>query len=251
MAIERYKIFLTLFKMEKSKVITATTALTTLAVGIGIGASILAASAQDNTTVAPTANTAVTAPAQGMRGGMGFGMKGLNGIKMQNIQTSVEYLDNGTKETLTSTDQDTIAALQKRADKTGKIEFENANKNVTVTTEKISNGIIVTRTSTDAEEVVRIKNRAQMMELMKSLKDSGVDVQDSITRTVTNTNNGVQVTISSDNADVAKLIQLRAANAPEKGGMGLGMEFGKEGRFGKHGGRMQMMQQNGNTNNNQ
>jgi hypothetical protein len=157
---------------------------------------------------------------RGLQKGFGQGaLKNIPLLKKENVVIVVTNLSNGIQETLTTTDSDALAGLKKMAGNiNNKVNNKKSGANdpntpaipkATVKAEVLDNGIVITITSDDADVVKEIQAGAQLRELEKKLRDANVDIKASITRTVVETDKGVQINVSSDNTDVQQLIKLR------------------------------------------
>jgi hypothetical protein len=136
--------------------------------------------------------------------------KPLFDFNMKSVTVTIQYLDNGIKETFVSTDQSVIAQMKQVVTRLNKMnESKPAEAKINVVAEATSTGMVITTTSSDAQVAARIIGESQIRELERKLRDAGVDIKATITRTVTETETGVVITLSSTNADVAKLIKLR------------------------------------------
>ncbi|NJP03902.1 hypothetical protein HC823_01365 [Candidatus Gracilibacteria bacterium] len=86
------------------------------------------------------------------------GMKAEREAFQESITRSVENIDNGVIQTLTSEDPEVVTKLQSREDR----EPQGPHaEDISRVVENISNGIKITLTSDDAEIVERIQNRAE------------------------------------------------------------------------------------------
>ncbi len=135
---------------------------------------------------------------KGKRDGIGFG-KGLKKLhNNENVEISVEKLENGVRKTVTVTDETVLTKIKtqmaeheaKRAE-SGKTEKEGLTKVV----EQTENGFVMTITSTDEEKVAKMHEKAGIMELKKS-----------ITREVVNTATGVVITMTTANAEALEMM---------------------------------------------
>jgi len=212
-------------KIKIGKIITLGVA------GAGLLAMLVGPSAlaQTNGTATSTALTTRQQPARGEGRG-----ERMPPIDFRNATVTVAYLNNGTTETFVSTDAAVIAQMKNHVTRINDMAAKkNAANNGTtakidVTAVATATGMVITTTSTDADTAARIINQAKIRELEKKLADAKVDIKAATTRTVQNTANGVTITISSDNPDVAQLIQLREKYQPQGPGPGMGMGMGME-----------------------
>lgn len=222
-----------------------------------VGTSLLAmlagpsAMAQTNGTATATGLTTKQQPARGE--GRGERMPPRDEMKqdmkldLKDVTITVAYLDNGIKETFVSTTQSVIAQMKKfvtriNAKDTNKDEKKGEDVKINVVAEATATGMVITTTTTDADAAARIINQAKIRELEKKLIDAKVDIKAATTRTVTETDKGVTISITSDNADVASLIKLREKYGMQgprgmmEEGKGFGMGKGKMGK-GRQGNR--------------
>ena len=192
-------------KMKIGKILTLSL------VGAGLLAMLAVPSALAQTAGNTNAN-GLTNKQQPPRGeGLGERMPPLD---MKDVTVTVTYLDNGIKETFVSTSQSVIAQMKQFVTRLNKVDTKKDEKKgdavkINVVAEATATGMVITTTSTDATVAAGIIGRAQIRELEKKLLDAKVDIKAAITRTVQETEKGVIITISSDNADVAQLIKLR------------------------------------------
>ncbi len=137
---------------------------------------------------------------------------------LKNIQRQVKNIDNGVVVTMTSTDADTVKKLQSK-DRPKFPQDKLADKNITVTQSNITNGVQLTITSTDATMVKTIQEREAQGGFMG--KGHGMFGQKgmlkNLDRSVTNVANGVEITMTSTDADtVTKLQAMERPKFPEK-----------------------------------
>ena len=141
------------------------------------------------------------------------------------IERSVENIDNGVIITMTSDDADAVEMLQSREAKGPQ------NDDVTRTQENIDNGVRITITSDDEDTVAKIQEHAaegkgpefgehrgggRRGNMGKGMCDSENfaqmrELSDSIERSVENIDNGVIITMTSDDADAVEMLQSREA----------------------------------------
>lgn len=144
--------------------------------------------------------------------GQGRGGKGRKGGEHGgglNADRAVEKLANGVQLTITSDDADAVTKIQEHAAK----KAEKNREGVSVLVANISNGVIITHTSDDAEMVAKMHERADNLGQGRGGKGGKggerPDFSENTEKTVTNLSNGVQVTITSDDADVVAKLQAK------------------------------------------
>lgn len=172
----------------------------------------------------PSDNTKVTKPQDAAQPQQGVfqpqgdvrppeGQKNPGGIKPFNpgdAVITVEYLNNGIKETFVSKTASVIAQMKQFVKEINKAQTKIGDAaKINIVAEATSTGMVITTTSSDADLAAGIIGRSRIRELEKKLIEAKVDIRAAIKRTVQETEKGVVVTISSDNADVAQLIKLR------------------------------------------
>ncbi len=209
--------------MNKKIAYKASAALATVALGVGVGSSSMLAMAAENSTstqnTKPSIMQWVGKNKMGKHGAEKFG-RGMTGgmggfVNLENTSVTSEKISNGVKETVVGSTAEAIKNIQTVADKLKvkqlnytKMHTSNSDKdkawkmNVTTTVEKTDQGAVITRTSTDNETIARLHNQADIHSVMQKLRAENVDIAAAITRTVTETANGVQINVSSDNASV-------------------------------------------------
>ncbi len=137
------------------------------------------------------------------------------------LTSTIAYQDNGVVLTLTTDDTTRVGQLQKMAAMLKNNQMFK-DRGITVTVENLTNGIKVTLTATDAETIENLKLHGEREELLKKLRSENVDIKEQTNREAVNVDNGVQITITSDNADVARLIQIQEQLKPKEDTMGPG-----------------------------
>ena len=126
------------------------------------------------------------------------------------INREITSISNGAEAKITSDDKDTITKIQDNKDRF-KI-FQKFNENIEISTQDIDNGVLVKATTTDPDTLKEIHNHVEIMNLMQSLREQNIDIQEEINKKVDNLNNGVRIELTSDNKDIVKLLQTRAQN---------------------------------------
>ncbi len=134
----------------------------------------------------------------------GFGI----GQEQKNVTRTVENVDNGVVITLAGTDADAVKAIQERA-----------AKRPVETVTNTADGVKITITSPDSDEVKRLQKRESgkgfgpgMGKGRGPRGESGSGAKapiamDKVTRTVANVDNGVTVTMTTDDATVLAALQ--------------------------------------------
>lgn len=153
------------------------------------------------------------------------------------VESSIEKLADGVRITQTTKDADTLTRLHAMADK------HNLMSQITTTVENVENGVKIRRTSTNADAVklLQEEKQPQMKERPVTAEDLNRPSRPEITHTQSNIDNGVEILITSTDADTVKRLQeMEAKTAGQKGGFPM-MPFGGEGRhpgkgFGARGG---------------
>lgn len=133
---------------------------------------------------------------------------------METVTRSVEKTTNGVVMTMSATDAEAIAALQEHAVKRAGREREN----VTVAITNTANGVVITTTTDDAEQLVKMHERADnpgQGHGGKGGKRGEHGDQLDIERTITNLSNGVEITMTSTDADVVTKMQEREVREPK------------------------------------
>lgn len=175
-----------------------------LALGLLVGGTTGALAIQ-SANAATADQTQETSNEQEFRGrghgpqGAGFMHHGPN--FMQNVDRSVEKIENGVVLTLTTDDADTLQKLQDWSTETPDHEPEFM-QNVTRTVVQLDNGVQITLTSDDSDTVTK---------LQEGPLGGGhhEDFMQNVNRTVENTDNGVIITLTSDDPETVKLLQER------------------------------------------
>lgn len=135
---------------------------------------------------------------------------------LKDVQVTVTNIDNGVQTTLTSTDADTVTKLQERPKPgRGHGPMDLQLKDVQVAVEKINNGVTIKHTSTDADTVKKLQEmEAKMQKHKDQLSPEAADANrparpqlKDVQRTVTNLDNGVQITMTSTDADTVTKLQ--------------------------------------------
>ncbi len=136
------------------------------------------------------------------------------------INREVTNIDNGVEITLTSDNEEAVEFLQNRP------EREPKNENVTRTIENLDNGIKITITSDDEEEIAKIQEHSKNQQpgMNKGRGKRGGNRDDGcaggaffadINREVTNIDNGVEITLTSDNEEAVEFLQNRPEREPK------------------------------------
>ena len=139
---------------------------------------------------------------------------------MESVTRSVEKTTNGTVETISSTDAEVVVKLQANADKRGGKEREN----VTVAIANTANGVMITTTTDDADILAKLHEQADNPTSARGrggkggkrggeMSEEHQAMKDSITKTVTNLDNGVKVAVTSTDSDVVTKMQEREVRA--------------------------------------
>lgn len=149
-----------------------------------------------------------------------------------NTTATVSYTADGFSASLTSSTATGVTELQKITTATLQKNPLFSSTGTTVNVANITGGITVTATSTNATTAQNLINFAKREELMKKLRAAKINIQAVTTRTVSATDSGVQINLSSSNADVAQLIQLNELYKPA---MPTGNNANGFGRRGPHG----------------
>lgn len=168
-----------------------------------------------------------------------------NRPKLKDVKKTVTNLENGVQVTCTSTDADTVKALQsmKRPEPP-----KGADSKVTIVHSNIANGIQVTITSTDAETVKKIqeheKNGGGPMGRQNG--QNHVDFS-KVQKSSANLENGATITLTSTDAATVSKIQDFAKNfkLPPNGRPGRGHRMDGQGRQGQGRGRQNGQSQRG------
>lgn len=227
--------------MKKS---SFTLSLLALAVVSAIGISSMVSFAQAPSQYNQAAPQGQQQQFNGQRRGQGFQGQNQRPGASATIKRTVTNIENGVVVTCTSDNADEVKMIQSHTPPT-----PPADSKVTVVKENLSNGIKVTITSTDAETVKKIQTREAQGGPRGMRGDNGSqddsaqrpELKD-VKRVVTNTDNGVNISITSTDAATVKLIQEREAK----------MGQGQNGlpRFGGHRGPGMGMQRFGGQNGN-
>ncbi len=126
-------------------------------------------------------------------------------LDLSKIKRTVENTAQGVVITLTSDDATIVAKLQEKKDRP-----EPKDSKITHTEEKISNGVKVTISSTDADTAKKVQERedkgGMMMGKMHGVKE-GFKMMKDVKRTVTELDNGISFTLTSDNKDIVAKLQ--------------------------------------------
>lgn len=120
--------------------------------------------------------------------------------QLENVEHTVEKIDDGVVKTLTTSDADTLEKLQSKEAR------EPKNDAVSVVKENIENGVRITETTSDAEVLERMHDRVDHHELKQTVNHS-----------VENIKNGVVVMITSENAEAVEMIQQHSEKKGERG----------------------------------
>jgi len=118
-------------------------------------------------------------------------------LNNNDVAKTYEVIENGVKLTLTSSDPEIVIKLQSREPK--------PRDGSTVTKTDITNGVIITKTSSDDQKVKKWQKRVKH----KNLKES-------ITKTVSNLDNGVQITLTSNNSEAITKLHEKADKMAER-----------------------------------
>lgn len=132
-----------------------------------------------------------------------IGLQKMHPQFMENVDRSLEEIDNGVVITLTTDDADTLEKLQQMEENLDESKRPDFMQEVERSVEILDNGVQITLTSEDAEIVEKLQNMPEPGEHFENLN---------IERSVENIDNGVIITLTSDDAEVVKMLQEKGEN---------------------------------------
>jgi len=140
----------------------------------------------------------------------------------ESIDKDVTITNDGLEIQITSTDDEIVTKIQDNKDKHEKFNKSHDidSENIDVTVSNIDHGVLIKVSTSDSDTLETIHNHAKKMELMESLRDSDIDMQEAINKEVTNLDNGIRIELTSDNEDVVEILQMRQQNDDFMGHMG-------------------------------
>lgn len=133
---------------------------------------------------------------------------------LEDVTHSVELIDNGVIITITTDNEDTLLLIQEKAKEAPKGPMmEEVDREI----ELISNGVQITLTSEDPEVVEKLQNAPKPGSQHEGRPGPhGPMMNPEVNRSVENIDNGVVITLTTDDAEVLEKLQTVPAEMPDR-----------------------------------